>query len=253
MARGTAPCVARPPTTIRAVASGEQPAASASVWKCSTPPETTGSGCTAPEANPRRDPGDGSNESSSHRSRHRSIGRRRWRRVGHSSELSPPCPIAGSGSSSGEAHRRLFPVHRKAQEEGRGRKHSTAESSGVQASVRRRGGSCGESSRGFATRSGKIGHYLINGESIRWPSCEAVSAGGFRAQLRLGDAGMDAGASCRSPSGRCGRTSPRSGESFPAPHHCCSRVAGVDQQTVSCNAIFCCQCRHGAMTQFSSI
>ena len=38
---------------------------------------------------------------------------------------------------------------------------------------------------------------------------------------------MDAGASCRSPSGRCGRTSPGSGESFPAPHHCCSGVVGA--------------------------
>ena len=182
------------------------------------------------------------------RSRHCSIGRRRWRRVGHSSEL-----IAGSGSSSGEAYRRLFPVHRKGQEEGRCGEHNIAESSGIEASVRRRSGR--ETSQGVATRSGKVRCCSINGESIRWPSCEAVSAGGFRTPLRRGHAGMDAGTSCRSPSGRCGRTSPGSGESFPAPHHCCSGVAGVDQPTVGCNATFRCKCRgiNGAVMRFTSM
>ena len=52
-------------------------------------------------------------------------------------------------------------------EEGRGGEHSIAESSGAQASVRRRGGSWREPSRGLAMRSGKVGHCSINGVSIR--------------------------------------------------------------------------------------
>ena len=63
--------------------------------------------------------------------------------------------------------------------------------SGIQASVRRRRGSGGETPRGFATRSGKVGCCSINGESL-WPSCEAVSAGGFRAPLRRGNADLQA-------------------------------------------------------------
>ena len=56
-ARGMASCVVRSPTTIREVAPGKQPAASASAWECSTPHTmSTGSGGTAPGENPRGDP-----------------------------------------------------------------------------------------------------------------------------------------------------------------------------------------------------
>ena len=134
---------------------------------------------------------------------------------------------------------RSHPSPSRGPRRGRSSERSIAKSSGIQASVRRRSGSGGETPRGSATRSGKVGCWAINGESVRRSSYEAVSAGRFRAPLRRGNAGMDAGASCRSPGGRCGRTSPGSGEGFSAHHHCCSGVAGVDQPTIGHNAIIC--------------
>ena len=149
-----------------------QPAASASVWKCSTPPETTQ---VQDVQRPRRTPEETQVMAPTKVRRIEAAIAALGDDDGEEFATLQSClrrQIVGSVSSSGEAYRRLFPVHRKGQEESR--------------SVQRRSGNCGETPRGFATRNGKVGCCSINSESIRWPSFEAVSAGGFRAPLRRG-------------------------------------------------------------------
>ena len=130
-------------------------------------------------AGPRRDPGDGCNESSSYLSRHCNIGGRRWRRVGHLQSCLRRARLQAQVPPVEKCIADLFPVHREGQEEGRGSERSIANISGIQASVRRRSGSGGEMPGGSAMRSGKVGCWSINGKWIRWSSCEAVSVGGL--------------------------------------------------------------------------
>ena len=131
-----------------------------------------------PQVQDERDPGDGC--------------RRRWRRVGHSSELSPPwsdiAPSTGEVDPNG-------PVVKRCRRED------------------------------FVPHCDEEMQEWMQG---RHADHQAAVAGGHLLEV----------ARVSQPH-----------------HHCCSGVAGVDQPTVSCNAIFCCTCRgiHGAITQFSSM
>ena len=250
---GMAPCVARSPTTVRAVASGKQPAASTSVWMFNAPRKPQVQDVQRPMRTPEETQAMAATKVQSYRSRHCSIGRRRWRRVGHSASAVPDCrlrflqwrsvsPIVPSSSKGPRRGQRRRAQHCRKQ--WNFKRQCDDE---VAAAERRL-----EALQREDARSDVV---FINGVSIRWPSCEAVSAGGFRAPLRRGNAEWMQERHADLPSGRCGRTSPGSGEGFPAHRHCCSGVAGVDQPTVSCNAIFRCKCRRisVAVMQFSSM
>ena len=147
--------------------------------------------------------GDGCNESPSHRSRHCSIGGRRWRRVGLSSELSSPCRLR---FSSGEVNRRLFPVHREGQEE------AELASAALQKAVE------------FKCQCDDevdVGPLLAS-----QPEGPVVKRCWWEDFVHHCDEEMQEWMECRSPGGRCGRISPGSGEGFSTHHHCCSVRSG---------------------------
>ena len=179
----------------------------------------------------RRDPG-GCNESSSYRSRHCSIGRRRWQRVGHSSELSSAVPDCKLRFVQWRSVSLIVP----------------SSSTGPRTGHRRRAQHCSKQWNSSVSATTRW---------QRWRDVSRLRNAQWQGRMLLHQRRVDPMAplpQCDEEmqewrQGRHAELQAAVAEEiswkwreFPSSSPLLLRVEGVDQPTVGCNSIFCCKC-----------